>query len=133
MMEATGGLERPLLQALVNTAVIAANPCRVRNCATATGRLAKMDTLEAPVLACFAAVIRPTLRVIPDAPIQELVARLTWRCEGDLVDLHRGVHLRNSHDSHLPLYCSQDLQDSSPEEMNLAIDRTGHRSLPEHP
>jgi hypothetical protein len=132
-MDATGGLERPLLQALVDTGVIAANPCRVRDCAKATGRLAQTEALEAPVLACFAAVIRPTLRVIPDAPIQELVARLARRREGDMVRLHRGVHLRNSQDSHLPFYSSQDLQDSSPEEMNLASDRIGHRSLPEHP
>jgi transposase len=81
VMEATGGLERPLRRALVDAAlpVIVVNPRQVRDFAKATGQLAKTDTLAAPVLARFAEVIRPALRVIPDAPTQELAALLARR------------------------------------------------------
>jgi transposase len=76
VMEATGGLERPLVRALVDAAlpVIVVNPRQVRDFAKATGQWAKTDTLDAQVLARFAEVIRPTLRVIPDAQTQELAA-----------------------------------------------------------
>ena len=57
------------MRALVDVAlpVIVVNPRQVRDCAKTTGQLAKTDTLDAQVLARFAEVIRPTLRVIPDA------------------------------------------------------------------
>jgi transposase len=81
VMEATGGLERLLLRALVDAAlpVIVVNPRQVRDFAKATGQLAKTDTLDAQVLAHFAEVIRPTLRMIPDAQTQELAALLARR------------------------------------------------------
>jgi transposase len=81
VMEATGGLERLLLRALVDAAlpVIVVNPRQVRDFAKATGQLAKTDTLDAQVLARFAEVIQPALRVIPDAPTQELAALLARR------------------------------------------------------
>lgn len=78
VVEATGGLERPLVRALVVAAlpVIVVNPRQVRDFAKATGQLAKTD---AQVLARFAEVIRPPLRVIPDAQTQELAALLARR------------------------------------------------------
>ena len=81
VMEATGGLERPLVRALVDAAlpVIVVNPRQVRDFAKATGQLAKTDTLDAQVLARFAEVIQPSLRVIPDAQTQELAALLARR------------------------------------------------------
>jgi len=81
VMEATGGLERPLLRALVDAAlpVIVVNPRQVRDFAKATGQLAKTDALDAQVLARFAEVIRPTLRVFPDPQTQELAALLARR------------------------------------------------------
>lgn len=81
VMEATGGLERLLLRALVDAAlpVIVVNPRQVRDFAKATGQLAKTDTLDAQVLARFAEVIQPALRVIPDAQTQELAALLARR------------------------------------------------------
>jgi transposase len=81
VVEATGGLERSLLRALVDAAlpVIVVNPRQVRDFAKATGQLAKTDTLDAQVLARFAEVIQPTLREIPDAPTQELAALLARR------------------------------------------------------
>ena len=41
--------------------------------------MAKTDTLDAQVLARFAEVIQPSLRVIPDAQTQELAALLARR------------------------------------------------------
>ena len=81
VVEATGGLERLLVRALVDVAlpVIVVNPRQVRDFAKATGQLAKTDALDAQVLAHFAEVIQPTLRAIPDAPTQELAALLARR------------------------------------------------------
>ena len=81
ILEATGGLERPLLRALVDATlpVLVVNPRQVRDFAKATGQLAKTDALDAQVLARFAEVIRPPLRVIPDAQTQELAALLARR------------------------------------------------------
>ena len=81
VVEATGGLEPLLVRALVDAAwpVIVVNPRQVRDFAKATGQLAKTDTLDAQVLARFAEVLRPTLRVILDAQTQELAALLARR------------------------------------------------------
>lgn len=81
VVEATGGLERPLVRALVEAAlpVLVVNPRQVRDFAKATGQLAKTDALDAQVLARFAEVIRPPLRVLPDAQTQELAALLARR------------------------------------------------------
>lgn len=81
VVEATGGLERALLRALVDAAlpVIAVNPRQVRDFAKATGQLAKTDVLDAAVLARFAAVIHPPERALPDPQTQELAAVLARR------------------------------------------------------
>ena len=49
LLEATGGLELPLVAALAAAAlpVVVVNPRQVRDFAKATGRLAKTDTLDA--------------------------------------------------------------------------------------
>lgn len=81
VVEATGGLERRLVRALVDAAlpVMVVNPRQVRDFAKATGQLAKTDTLDAQVLARFAEVMQPTLRALPDAQTQELAALLARR------------------------------------------------------
>lgn len=81
VVEATGGLERPLVRALVAAAlpVIVVNPRQVRDFAKATGQLAKTDVLDAQVLARFAEVIHPSLRALPDPQTQELAALLARR------------------------------------------------------
>lgn len=81
VLEATGGLERPLVRTLVAAAlpVIVANPRQVRDFAKATGQLAKTDPLDAQVLAHFAEAVRPALRGHPDAPTEELAALLARR------------------------------------------------------
>ena len=81
VLEATGGLERPLVRALIAAAlpVIVANPRQVRDFAKATGQLAKTDPLDAQILAHFAEAVRPALRVHPDAPTEALAALLARR------------------------------------------------------
>jgi transposase len=81
VLEATGGLERPLLRALVDAALpaIVVNPRQVRDFAKATGRWAKTDALDAQVLARFAEVIQPEVRALPDPQTEELAALLARR------------------------------------------------------
>ena len=81
VLEATGGLEVPLVSALAAAAlpVAVVNPRQVRDFAKATGRLAKTDALDAQVLAHFAEAVRPALRQLRDADTQELNALTTRR------------------------------------------------------
>ena len=56
VLEATGGLELPVLAALGSAGlpVVAVNPRQVRDFAKALGKLAKTDAIDAQVLAHFA-------------------------------------------------------------------------------
>jgi transposase len=64
VVEATGGLQAPLVAALavagIPTAVV--NPRQARDFAKSTGRLAKTDAIDAEALAHFAEAIRPLPR-----------------------------------------------------------------------
>ena len=79
--EATGGLERgaPAALATAGLPVVVVHPRQARDCARATGQLAKTDALEARALAPCADVIRPTPRPLPDAQTRELRALLGRR------------------------------------------------------
>ena len=81
VLEATGGLERVATAALATAGlpVVVVHPRQARDCARATGQLAKTDALDARALAHFADVIRPTPRPLPDAQTQELRALLGRR------------------------------------------------------
>ncbi len=61
VLEATGGLEMPAALSLnqAGIAVAIVNPRQVRDFAKATGKLAKTDTIDAAILAHFAAAIQP--------------------------------------------------------------------------
>jgi transposase len=76
VLEATGGLETPLVSslAIAELPVSVVNPRQVRDFAKAIGKLAKTDTIDAGVLAEFAAKIRPTPRPIKDQKLQDLTA-----------------------------------------------------------
>jgi transposase len=76
VLEATGGLERPLTTALAAAGlpVAVVNPRQVRDFARAIGRLAKTDALDAHVLAHFAAAVAPEPRPPLDAAAQVLDA-----------------------------------------------------------
>ena len=80
VLEASGGLELPLVAALAAASlpVVVVNPRQVRDFAKATRRLAKTDSLDAAVLAHFAEAVRPSVRPLNDAETQvlnSLVAR----------------------------------------------------------
>lgn len=81
VLEATGGIELPVVAALAVAGVPVAvvNPRQIRDFAKATGRLAKTDTLDAEAMAHFAAAVRPTPRPLPDAQAKELRVILTRR------------------------------------------------------
>jgi transposase len=81
VLEATGGLELPVLAALASAGlpVIAVNPRQVRDFAKAVGKLAKTDAIDAQVLAHFADAVRPTVRPLADAATQALSALVTRR------------------------------------------------------
>jgi transposase len=66
VLEATGGLEIPVVTALyaAGLPVVVVNPRQIRDFAKAVGQLAKTDKLDASVLAHFAAAIQPALRPV---------------------------------------------------------------------
>lgn len=80
VLEATGGLERPLLQALqtIGLPVVVINPRQVRDFAKALGLLAKTDRLDARVLAHFAASVQPPvspIKTLQDTELDALMGR----------------------------------------------------------
>jgi transposase len=80
VVEATGGLEMPLVAALAaaRLPVAVVNPRQVRDFAKATGRLAKTDRIDASILAHFAEAVRPQIRPIADEAqrsLADLVSR----------------------------------------------------------
>jgi transposase len=81
VLESTGGLERPLLDALLDAALPAAlvNPRNVRHFARGLGRLAKTDAIDASVLAEFARLAEPRLSVKRPEKQVELEALVTCR------------------------------------------------------
>jgi transposase len=81
VVEATGGLELPLLAALqvAGIPVAAINPRQARDFAKAVGRLAKTDRIDAQVLAHFAEAIRPAPRPLATPEVQALDALLSRR------------------------------------------------------
>jgi len=87
VVEATGGLEKPVVAALqaAGLPVVVVNPRQVRAFAKALGQLAKTDRLDAAVLAHFAAAIKPPLRPFKAKEQQELEALMGRR--GQLVEM----------------------------------------------
>lgn len=81
VLEATGGLEVPLVAALTSADIPVAvvNPRQVRDFARALGKLAKTDTIDARVLARFGEAVNPRAHVARDAKHQQLHAVLLRR------------------------------------------------------
>jgi transposase len=81
VLEATGGLETPVVAALVTAHLptVAVNPRQARDFARATGQLAKTDAIDAGVLAHIAEAVRPDVKPFPDEATRELDALLTRR------------------------------------------------------
>lgn len=87
VVEATGGLEKPLVTALhaAGLPVVVLNPRQVRAFAKAIGQLAKTDRLDANLLAYLAATLKPPLRALKSKEEQELEALMGRRRQ--LVDM----------------------------------------------
>ncbi len=83
VLEATGGLEMSLSAALTAAGIPVAvvNPRQVRDYAKSMGKLAKTDTIDAQVMADFAAAIHPEPRPLTDSQTQELKDILTRRSQ----------------------------------------------------
>jgi transposase len=83
VMEATGGLEKLVSEALYKAGLSVAivNPRRIRDFGRSMGILAKTDKLDAKVMAYFAAKIEPTPRAIQDEASQKLENLLTRRSQ----------------------------------------------------
>jgi len=81
VLEATGGLERPLVAALViaQLPVVVVNPRQVRDFARAIGQLAKTDRIDAAVIAHFGEAVNPEARPWPDHLTQQMDALMTRR------------------------------------------------------
>jgi transposase len=81
VLEATGGLESPLVERLAAAAlpVVVVNPRQIRDFARALGRLAKTDRIDALVVARFAEAVQPEVRPLPDTTAKELQALLARR------------------------------------------------------
>lgn len=83
VVEATGGLEKPVVAALhaAGLPVVVINPRQVRAFAKAIGQLAKTDRLDAGVLAHFAAALKPPLRPLKSTAEAELEALMGRRAQ----------------------------------------------------
>jgi transposase len=83
ILEATGGLERPVLKAFNAEGVPASivNPARVRKFAEGTGQLAKTDKIDTPVLARFGEYMKPAPTVLADDHRQKLRDLIAYRSQ----------------------------------------------------
>lgn len=81
VIEATGGLERALVAALLaqHLPVAVVNPRQVRDFAKASGRWAKTDQIDAQMLARFGKAIEPSQRPLPDEAAQSFSDQLARR------------------------------------------------------
>lgn len=80
-VEASGGYEQPIVQALLmkDMPVAVANPTRVRALAKATGKLAKTDKIDARLIAEYALKIQPAAQVPKEDNEIRLKAMVTRR------------------------------------------------------
>jgi len=83
ILEATGGLERPLVKAFNTEGVPASivNPARVRKFAEGTGQLAKTDIIDAHMLARFGDYMKPASTVLADEHRQKLRDLISYRAQ----------------------------------------------------
>lgn len=81
VFEATGGYDKPLLDALQAHGIACSrlNPRQVRNFARAKGLLAKTDAIDASILADFGATFRPEVTPPVDAQLEEIIALVNYR------------------------------------------------------
>lgn len=87
IVEATGGLEVPLVSALAanKLPIVVVNPRQARDFAKSTGRLAKTDAIDADMLAHFGEAVRPEIRPLKDEEAQALTDLVNRRRQ--LIDM----------------------------------------------
>jgi transposase len=97
VMEATGGYEVALASTLQadGWAVAVVNPRRIRDFARAVGQLAKTDTLDARIIAQYAATLEPMPTEYIDENSRKLKALVARRHQ--LVKLHTAESNRREH------------------------------------
>jgi transposase len=97
VMEATGGYELTLASTLQSEgfAVAIVNPRRIRDFARAAGQIAKTDTLDARIIARFAATLQPMPTEQINENTQKLKAMVARR--NQLVGLHTAESNRLEH------------------------------------
>jgi transposase len=83
IVEATGGLERALVEAFYAEGVPASivNPARVRKFAEGTGQLAKTDKIDALILARFGDYMKPAPTVLADEHRQKIRDLIAYRSQ----------------------------------------------------
>jgi transposase len=81
VIEATGGMEIPLVAALSQAClpVAVVNPRQVRDFAKAVGRMAKTDRIDAEILAHFGEAVKPEVRLLKDEDTKALAALVARR------------------------------------------------------
>lgn len=94
VVEATGGYERRLVEALAEAGlpVVVVQPMNIRQFAKAQGVLAKTDKIDARVIAQFGAIIKPEIRKISSKKvrhIRDLLARKRQLSEMRTQELNR--------------------------------------------
>ena len=94
VVEATGGYERTLVQALAEAGlpVVVVQPANVRQFAKAQGIMAKTDKIDAHLIAQFGAIIQPEIRPIESKKIRhirDLLARKRQLIESRIQELNR--------------------------------------------
>lgn len=94
VIEATGGYERNLVEALAELAmpVVVVQPTNVRQFAKAQGILAKTDKIDARLIAQFGAVIQPEIRPISSKKVRyvrDLLARKRQLMETRTQEINR--------------------------------------------
>ena len=81
ILEATGKYEVPLAAELQanRLPVVIVNPRQVRDCARATGVLAKTGRIDARILALFSIQVKPEVRLLPDQKTRQMSSLLGRR------------------------------------------------------
>ena len=100
VVEATGGYERPIVEALrrKNIPVSIVNPRRIHHFAEALGQPAKTDSLDAVVMAKFAQVMTPSPTPEPDPTTQKLKDLMTRRAQINGLLTAEKNRLKQAHD-----------------------------------
>ena len=94
VVEATGGLERPLAASLIDAGHVVSitNPRQVRDFAKGMGLLAKTDRIDAKVLALFGEKVQPRCAIKPtekEAELEALVLRRRQLVEIRTAEMNR--------------------------------------------